>query len=323
MKEANAGMHGKAVFWLIAATAVWGLSFPMIKVLHLRHSGIDDTWLLTSWTLAVRCLLSALLLALMQPAALRGITSQEWRQSLGLVFFGGVGLMFQADGLASTEASTSAFLTQFYCVLLPLWTCLRLRQWPAPKIAVCTLLVLIGMAILSKLTWSSMRLGPGEWKTIVAATFFTGQILLLEQPKYAENRGITITILCMAGTGLMAASCAAPYTHDWAGFFGRWMEVPDLVVLGVLTVGSTLFSYLMMNKWQKFVKATEAGLIYCMEPVFTSLYVLFLPAMLGQWAGVKYENEVLTVALIVGGSLVTLANLLLQLKTSAPREETK
>ena len=317
MKEVTTGMHGKAVFWLIATTAVWGLSFPMIKVLHLRHSGIDDTWLLTSWTLATRCLLTALLLALMRPSALRGITSHEWRQSLGLVFFGGVGLMFQADGLANTEASTSAFLTQFYCVLLPLWTCLRLRQWPASKIAFCTLLVLIGMGILSKLTWSSMRLGPGEWKTIVAATFFTGQILLLEQPKYADNRGITITILCMAGTGIMAASCAVPYTHDWAGFFGRWMEVPDLVVLGVLTVGCTMFSYLMMNKWQKFVKATEAGLIYCMEPVFTSLYVLFLPSILGQWAGVRYENEGITLSLIIGGGLVTLANLMLQLRPTA------
>jgi drug/metabolite transporter (DMT)-like permease len=70
----------------------------------------------------------------------------------------------------------------------------------------------------------------------------------------------------------------------------------------------------MMNQWQKYVTATEAGIIYCLEPVCTALYVLVVPAWLGKFAGVTYENETLTTALLVGGGLVTLANLLLQKK---------
>ena len=314
MEEQVPAKHGKAVFWLIAATAVWGLSFPIIKLLHSRHSVVEDTGLLSCWILVARCFLSAVILAAWKPSMLQGITRAEWMQTLGLVFFGGVGLLFQADGLASTEASTSAFLTQFYCVLLPLWTCLRLRQWPARKIVICTLLVMVGMAVLSKLTPENLHLGMGEWKTLVAATFFTGQILMLEQPRFAQNRGATITILSLAGTGLLGLGVAVPMTHDWDAMLTRWSAGPDLVLLAILTLGCTLFSYLMMNQWQKFVTATEAGLIYCMEPVFTAIYVLFLPGMLGKFAGVTYENEVLTTTLLIGGGLVTLANILLQRK---------
>jgi drug/metabolite transporter (DMT)-like permease len=306
--------HAQAVFWLIAATAVWGLSFPIIKLLHLRHSAEQDTRVLSCWILVARCWLSALILAAWKPSMLRGITRNEWIQSLGLIGFGGIGLLFQADGLASTEASTSAFLTQFYCVLLPLWTCLRLRRRPARKIIICTLLVLVGMAILSKLTWENLHLGVGEWKTIVAACFFTGQILLLEQPRHAENRGATITILALAGTGVVGLCFAVPMTHEWSHMLTLWTAGPDLTLLLILTLGCTLFSYLMMNQWQKHVSATEAGLIYCMEPVFTAVYVLFLPGVLSVFASVNYENESITSALLVGGGLVTLANLLLQRK---------
>lgn len=309
--------HRQAVFWLIAATAVWGISFPIMRVLHFRHETPGNTWLLSSWVLAARCLATGVLLAIFQPGLVRNITKREWMQSLGLIAFGGPGLLFQADGLAETDASTSAFLTQFYCVLLPLWACLRLRTLPSKRITICTLLVLTGMAVLAKLDLKTLHLGTGEWKTILAATFFTGQILMLEQPQFAENRSGTITLLGMTGTGLLSLLVSVPATHDWEGFFRPWLAVPDLTLMLVLTVGCTLFSYLMMNRWQRFVSATEAGLIYCMEPVFTAVFVLFVPAMLGRWIGTPYENEPITMTLLVGGGLVTLANLVLQLKGKA------
>jgi hypothetical protein len=71
-----------------------------------------------------------------------------------------------------------------------------------------------------------------------------------------------------------------------------------------------------MNRWQGFVSSVEAGLIYCAEPVFTSLIALFLPALVGVWMGRPVENEPLTLSLIGGGTLITLAILLLQLKPS-------
>ena len=50
------------------------------------------------------------------------------------------------------------------------------------------------------------------------------------------------------------------------------------------------------------------------EPLFGSGFALFLPALLTPLAGVSYANESLTPRLLVGGALVTLANVVLQLR---------
>jgi hypothetical protein len=72
-----------------------------------------------------------------------------------------------------------------------------------------------------------------------------------------------------------------------------------------------------MNAWQPKITATEAGLIYCVEPIFGSAMSLFLPGVFSAIAGIHYLNESGTWTLILGGGLITLANVLLQLNPPA------
>jgi drug/metabolite transporter (DMT)-like permease len=67
-----------------------------------------------------------------------------------------------------------------------------------------------------------------------------------------------------------------------------------------------------MNHWQPRIDAVEAGMIYTSEPVFASAYALFLPAWISLIAGARYENETFTPALLTGGALILLANVLMQ-----------
>ena len=69
-----------------------------------------------------------------------------------------------------------------------------------------------------------------------------------------------------------------------------------------------------MNSWQPRLPATEAGLIYTTEPLFTAGFAMFLPALVAGWVGQTYPNESLNASLIVGGSLIVLANVLMQWK---------
>jgi drug/metabolite transporter (DMT)-like permease len=69
-----------------------------------------------------------------------------------------------------------------------------------------------------------------------------------------------------------------------------------------------------MNSFQPRVAATEAGLIYTTEPLFTAGFAMFLPVLLGRLAGHPYANESLTTSLVAGGSLILAANLLMQWK---------
>ena len=231
------------------------------------------------------------------------------------------GLIFQADGMNYTSASVSAFLTQFYCVLLPLWACLKKRAWPTPRLLLVTLLVCAGMAILSglvqikdgRLVMESFHLGRGEIETLIAALFFTGQILLLERPSWKANRMIPVSVLMFLGF----TACAAPVVFlakpSWAAITDVYQGYHEVLIMAAVVLFCTVYAYTAMNRWQPHVTATEGGLIYCLEPVFTALYALFLPAVMAVWTGVPYANEVLTVTTIAGGGLVTAANIILQL----------
>ena len=83
-------------------------------------------------------------------------------------------------------------------------------------------------------------------------------------------------------------------------------------MMAAVVLFCTVYAYTAMNRWQPHVSAVEGGLIYCMEPVCTSVYTLFLPALLAAACGVPYANEVLTAATIAGGILIPAANILLQ-----------
>src|SRR5204863_2199693 len=101
--------------------------------------------------------------------------------------FGGLGIVFQMDGLAHTSASTSAFLTQFYCLLIPMWVSWHGRTAPRLAVIVSSVMVLTGIAVLARFNWREFKMGRGEAETLVSALFFAGQILWLERPRYAQN----------------------------------------------------------------------------------------------------------------------------------------
>lgn len=314
-------LHRKAVLWLIAGTAAWGLSFPVQKMLTMLQQEMvpaAGTWFLTSWIICLRSLLAAVVLVLWKPGLLRGMSREEVRQGLLLGLIGGLGLVLQADGLAYTHASTSAFLTQAYCVILPFWHCFSRRIPPGWKLVICSGLVLWGISILSGLDWRTMTMGRGEWETLGSAMAFTVQMILLERPRYRANRPMPVTLLMFLGFAAWSAPVAVLAAPQFGDLWRVVASPAALTHLAVLAVVCTVFAYGIMNSWQPRVAATEAGLIYCIEPVCTAVYALFLPGMLSAWTGVPYPNEVLTGILITGGLLITAANILLQVKFKSP-----
>src|SRR5207247_3557171 len=113
---------------------------------------------------------------------------------------------------------------------------------------------------------------------------------------------------------LPVAVATAGKPDDWAGAF---QSTPALVFMGILTGFSTLGGYLLMNRWQPFLSATQAGLLYCLEPVFASLFALVLPEWFSAASGIHYPNEQFGASLLIGGSLITGANVLIQLRATS------
>lgn len=318
-------LHTRAVLGLLLANVFWGLSFPLIKGLLLLQERLlapgMPAWFHTALALFPRFLLATLLLLAWQLVRVRRLdfTRGEWKQGVILGLFSSGGMLLQSDGLHYTAASTSAFLTQLYAILIPLYVAWRTRRNPGLAVWASAGLVLIGVGILGRFDVQTFSLGRGEVETLLSSLFFMGQILWLDRSDYASNRAVPLTLIMFGTEALVflgAAWSVAPAQSVGAiltslGAFlhsGAWWSVT-----GALTLFCTLGAFSLMNVWQPKIPATQAGLLYCVEPIFGSIKALFLPAWLSVWAGISYANEQPTWTLLVGGGLITVANIWVQL----------
>ncbi len=314
----------KPVLMLVLATACWAISFPVMKALSAHQQVLiaeTNSWFFSALGVAYRFGLAALCMVVICGRSLSGLTRSEVSQGVGLGLFGGLGMVFQMDGLAHTSASTSAFLTQSYVLFLPLWQSLVERRKLSLSVVGACGAVVVGVGILSGVRPGRLGLGRGEVETLIASLLFTGQILWLQRPRYAGNDTGRFSLVMFA----VMAACAAPFTLVFApsvsAFAKAYSTFPSLTFLLLLVVACTLGGYLLMNHWQRCLGATEAGLIYCSEPVFASILALFLPIWLAGFAGIDYANERLTPRLIGGGGLILIANLIVQWHESRTARE--
>ena len=319
----------RALLPLFIASICWAVSFPVMKAIIAYQTQVvpqASSWFISSWCLSLRFLLAAAILALVLVArrGWRGFTAREGEQALWLGLATGLGMLMQMDGVAYTEASTSAFITQGYAVFIPLW--LALRWWRAPHVLIYVTLLLVmgGSGILAQLDPADLRLGRGEGETLLAALVFTAQILLVEHPRFVGNNPFRMSACAFAVTGLLMLPVALVTAPSMAALGLVYAAVAPLACLAALTLVCTLGGMLLMFAFQARVSATVAGITYCSEPVFTSLFVLFLPGLLSGWLGVDYKNEMVTARLLLGGSMITAAVVLIQFvpKSNARNQKT-
>jgi drug/metabolite transporter (DMT)-like permease len=309
----------KAVGMLLLATVCWGFSFPLMKALLLAQRALvpaGTDWFFAAYTQVVRFGLAAVVMAWICRRTLRGLNRQEIKLGVGLGLCGGAGTLLQMAGLGQTLASTSAFLTQFYVLLIPVVLAVWYRRWPGWQVMGSCGLVFAGMGQLCGVDWRAFRLGVGEWLTLAASVIFMGQILWLDRREFGpadKARATWVMFAVMSGMFVPMALATAPTPGAWVTASASGTVAGMLVVL-VLVCAVTAFY--LMNEWQPRIQPTHAGVVYCAEPVFASLYSLVLPGWLAGWGGFEYRNEVVTANLWSGGALITLANVLIQF---APR----
>ncbi|MFT3783531.1 MAG: DMT family transporter [Nibricoccus sp.] len=309
--------HFRAVAMLLLANLFWGLSFPTIKALALLHEKVlpgSSSGFVTAMLVTPRYIVGALVMLIWQGRRLGATSKLEVRQGFELGLFTTLGVLLQNDGLQHTQASTSAFLTQLYAVLIPAWVGLRQRRNPGVRVWISGGLVLIGVAILGRFDWRTFSLGRGEWVTLLGSFFFAGQILCLERKEFAGNDALRVTTVMFVTQAAMFSDFSMFIVPNVTSMARLWTSVPwlggTLMLAGVCTVAAIN----IMNRWQPKITAIEAGLIYCVEPIFGALFALVLPAWYSRWSGIEYANETATLSLLIGGGLITAANILINLR---------
>jgi drug/metabolite transporter (DMT)-like permease len=276
--------------------------------LAARSPGVS-TWFVAAATVVVRFAFGAVLLVL---SGWSRPTRAELVQALALGVFSCAGMLLQMDALNFSSASTSAFLTQGYIVILPIAGAVFARAWPRAKTVLCVFASSTGLAVLSGFDWVTLHLGRGETETLLAACSFAVQILFLDFRGYRKNRPHVVTTLMFGCVAVLALPLAAWQARPRD--LGLLFATPiALGLLLVLIVPCTVVAFSWMNRYQPEVSASEAGIIYGAEPLFASVLSLFLPGFLAILAGIDYANEELGARLLLGGGLVIFANVCLQL----------
>ena len=180
-------------------------------------------------------------------------------------------------------------------------------------------MVLAGVAVLGQFDWGAMRLGRGESETLLASVFFMGQILMLERAEFVANRVVPMTLVMFLVQAVVFTALSVATTPSAHALVAPLASPAWWGFTLALTVLCTLGAFLLMNRWQKEIRSTEAGLLYCAEPVWSSGASLVLPGLFSVWAGISYANEALSTHLLIGGALILVANVVLQLRPPPPR----
>jgi drug/metabolite transporter (DMT)-like permease len=341
-----------AIGALVFVNALWGISFPVVKALNAitdAHFGLEGSeqstafrLLASTWMLATRFSLAFALLCLFGFRWVFQTTRLEWRAGsiIGILFFGG--MVLQVIGLATIPASRSGFLTSLTAVFTPMLGILVFRLFPSKWMVAGAILALLGVVVLTGLVSidaTGMRLAEdaserwtwGDTLTTASSIFFAFQVLLLD---YYGKRMRSVTLSCgmFATTSLLSwglfgfvlALQRLQPSSELTSSFTSWMQMTSnfgyTASLLVLASLCSVVSFGLMNRFQPHVSASQAAVIYSLEPVFASTWALFLPGWLSGWTGIDHPNEHGSWNLISGGGMILMANVV-ALYPSKPQKE--
>ena len=324
-----------AVFFLVFVNILWGLSFPITKTINLqvdRHfsvTAIDSSSALrlsaASWLILLRFSSAFLIFLIVYPKIFRRAKAAEWWAGTQIGTFFYIGLILQIIALATIPASRSGFLTSLVAVFTPVLTAILLRVRPRLPVIFGVVVALLGVSVLTGLVvmsnsglsiaadaWQAWT--PGDSLTTLGAIFFAGQIMLVD---YHGKRldAAALTPGMFASTAIFALvtfAIISPFVTETSpsGWIALSIRPQFWMLILTLSILSSVVAFNLMNTYQHYVSASQAGIIYTLEPVFASIAAMILPGMLSVAIGVDYANEHLVMPMFIGGGLIIVANLI-------------
>ena len=317
-----------AILLLALCCVFWGFSFPAMQIaaaainralsgdpLGAQVSELAIRGTFNGWRFAI----AGLLCLVLNAHRFRHVTAHELSGGLVVGAFFGGGMLLQVYGLKYTLPSVSSFLTALP-IYAPLGQALILKRpvgrtvWTAVGIAVIGIVVLSAGGNDPQAQGALVQRPPvpylGEILTILGTMMFAGQILSVDRfgQKSDPSRLTTIMLLTSGVISLLIGLSAggkvmyhAPFltslSHDrqFAGYF-----------TGLVLISSVL-ALQLMNTWQPKIAPATATVVYCLEPVFGTLF------------SILFGTEALTPWTVIGGAVILTAVLLI---ARGPRPDT-
>ena len=252
----------RAVGAMVLACLLWGGTFVAIRD---SVAAIPPALLVASRFLCAGLIFAAILLVrrrVPSTADLRGGVVS------GLFMVGGFYL--QAEGLRTTSAGSSAFLTCAGTLLTAFWAWLLLRQRPSGRLLAGIAIALAGSALLS--LDAGLRLGRGELLTLAGAALFALQIVAVSRWVSVAD---PVALVCVQS--FVAALVLAPFAGPPAALFAV-LTGTTLLNFAYLAIAGSTIAPLLQVLAQRTLPAGRIGLLFALEPVFALVFALTLGA---------------------------------------------
>lgn len=198
------------------------------------------------------------------------------------------GYFFQTLGLRYTSAAKSGFITGLYVIFTPLLQMLITRRPPPRAVWLASVLVLIGLQLLSSgssaaISWQTFipvfalaDFNLGDFFTLLCAILYALYIIGLDrltqsdlaaEPNFTLKLGFLQLLFCTAGGLLFSAA------------FERIYFTPSPLVIGLLfyiAVFATLITTLIQTRYQRDTTPARAAVIFMLEALFSAVLAYFI-----------------------------------------------
>jgi drug/metabolite transporter (DMT)-like permease len=315
-----------AIAVLVLVCLFWGYSFPVMQFgtrAFDRHvlpalAGERDKFASRACFNGVRYLLATLLYGLVTWRRQRKFSRHDvvGGAVVGVLFSGG--MLLQVVGLQWVVPSVSGFFTALPVLFAPLAQSAFLRRPVGGKTWIAVVLAVIGILLLS---WPKPQIVAtntiastppfpylGEMLTIGAALIFTAEIISVHH--FGQNSDpVRLTLVMIATTSLFSlavgVTLGGPSLLRPKAIAGLLHDGEFAWTISTLVIISSLLALHLMNTFQPRVSPAVASVIYCTEPLFSTMFSLI------------FATERLTALTVAGGFAVTASVLVIAVKPKA------
>ena len=322
---------------MVGCNVLWGISFPLMAIVNRLVTGQDLpvgsplgldpsaslALTLAAFYLVIRFLSALVMLRGILPDLIRNTSRSEWRRGLLVGLFSGMGMVLQVVGLSEIPASRSGFLTSLSVVITPILMIVIERALPRAFVIAGCAVACAGTAVLCGLF--DPRTGivvfdgvlmTGDILTIIASFLFGIAIIVIDESSKGINpahltAGMLLGVALVSVPVLFWCVVAMPNPTADLATWGSFIVTPSFLGLTLaMSFACTVIPFFWMNKYQSYFTPAHASLIYTLEPIFATLWALFIPGLLSPLFGVDYASERPGFELFFGGGLILFGNLL-------------
>lgn len=275
----------RADLLLLLIALIWGATFPLVKA-ALADMG---PFLLVTARFSVAALF---LLIYILPVLKKTNAKVLWAGLILGLLNAGVYLL-QTFGMHDVDADTSAFIAAmgvvFVPFLAPLFKLNRVRKIEVGGSLVC----LLGLYVLIGANFDDFKIG--QCLILLASVSWAASVCYIQKVTQHIEDGRLLAFYQVVFTLPLAFICSG---MEHVAVTWSPMVIFTILYTGIFATGIV---FLIQVRYQKETTATHAAIIYSLEPVFASIFAIFI------------NHQALTVNIVSGGGIILFSIFLIEL----------